>query len=259
MSENDVIKINKILQAIILLIDNENIDKSHYIEDTLPCEVPVKFSDDCYLGYQKYFLPINNFDNSIFHYKHGLDAIENKDKISNLDFIDAGAYIGDSALIFDEYTSGKIHSFEPMQREFLLLKKTIEINEKQNIIPVNKGLSDKQTQLPVKNSNSTRNFYGTRGEEIITLTTIDEYVEKTGITVGLIKSDIEGAEQALLRGAEKTIKRDRPVLVMSIYHNTNDFFDIKELIESWNLGYKFKIEKNNTRILIDTMLICEVR
>ena len=259
LSPNDVSKINKILQAIILLIDNGDIDKNQYIDEVLPYKQSIKFNEECYLGYEKYFLPIDNFDNSIFYYKHGLNAIENPDKISNLDFIDAGAYIGDSALIFDEYTSGKIHSFEPMQREFNLLKKTIEMNEKQNIIPVNLGLSDKQKQIIVKNSDATRNFYGDRADEIIKLTTIDDYVEKNNIKVGLIKSDIEGAEQALLRGAEKTIKRDRPVLVMSIYHNTHDFFDIKELIESWNLGYKFKIEKNNTRILIDTMLICEVR
>ena len=96
-------------------------------------------------------------------------------------------------------------------------------------------------------------------KEKIEITTIDDYVEKNNIEVGLIKSDIEGAELSLLRGAINTIKQQKPVLVISIYHNTNDFFEIKKLIESLNLGYKFKIEKNPNRILIDTVLIAEVK
>jgi hypothetical protein len=35
----------------------------------------------------------------------------------------------------------------------------------------------------------------------------------------------------------------KPILLISIYHNKKDFFEIKPLIESWNLGYTFKIRK----------------
>jgi hypothetical protein len=63
-----------------------------------------------------------------------------------------------------------------------------------------------------------------------------------------------------LAGAINTIKKQKPVLLLSIYHNANDFFEIKPLIESWNLGYKFKIRKLSMKeyFLVETMLICEI-
>nr|WP_152655876.1 FkbM family methyltransferase [Brachyspira hyodysenteriae] len=77
--------------------------------------------------------------------------------------------------------------------------------------------------------------------------------------VGLIKTDLEGFEQPFLRGALNTIKKQKPILIISIYHNYNDFFDIKPMIEELNLGYKFKIAKSNDFELIrETKLIAEV-
>ena len=78
--------------------------------------------------------------------------------------------------------------------------------------------------------------------------------------VGLIKTDLEGSEQLFLKGAENTIKMQRPTLLISIYHSADDFFKIKPLIESWNLNYDFKIVKPlDGQILLETLLICEPR
>jgi len=63
------------------------------------------------------------------------------------------------------------------------------------------------------------------------------------MTVGLIKVDIEGAERDFLAGAERTIREQKPVLIISIYHSADDFYSIKPLIESWGLGYKSKVWK----------------
>ena len=85
-------------------------------------------------------------------------------------------------------------------------------------------------------------------------------MEGTDIEVGLIKVDIEGAEQDFLAGARKTIEKHKPVLLMSIYHNADDFFDIKPIIESWNLGYKFRIHKPvDYSVSREVLLIAEVR
>lgn len=87
---------------------------------------------------------------------------------------------------------------------------------------------------------------------------IDDFVAEHGIRVGLIKVDIEGAEQSFLRGAKKTICEQKPILLISIYHNVSDFLDIKPMIESWNLGYKFKIFKPVMgTVSSETVLICE--
>ncbi len=250
-SHDDKKKINMILSAIVKLVNNVDIDKSNYVEEDAHIEPIIEFSPECYLGYNKYYLPISYFDDSVFYYEHGIDSVRNFEKIRQGNIIDAGAYVGDSAIVLSKYTDNNIHSFEPMQREFDLLQKTIKMNEYKNIIPIHKGLGDKCEQVSVSIQDSV-------DKETIDLITLDEYVEKNNINVSLIKTDVEGAEQPLLRGAERTIKRDKPVLLISIYHNTEDFFEIKEMIKSWNLGYTFKIAKNESRILIDTMLVCEV-
>lgn len=87
--------------------------------------------------------------------------------------------------------------------------------------------------------------------------TIDEYVEKNNLDVGFIKVDVEGAEQKLIKGALNTIKTQKPIMFLSIYHNVNDFFEIKPLIESLNLGYTFKVSKERPETFIgDTILEC---
>ena len=56
----------------------------------------------------------------------------------------------------------------------------------------------------------------------------------------------------------KTITTQRPILYLSIYHNADDFFNVKPMIEKFDLGYKFKIAKvPNGGIIVETALIAE--
>jgi hypothetical protein len=94
-------------------------------------------------------------------------------------------------------------------------------------------------------------------EEEVPVQTLDAYAEEHGLEVGLIKADIEGAEPAFLQGARETIIKHRPILLISIYHYPDDFFGIKPMIESWDLGYGFKIVPGSQKILSGTLLIAE--
>jgi len=57
--------------------------------------------------------------------------------------------------------------------------------------------------------------------------------------IGCIKLDVEGAEYESILGAEKIVKKHRPVLLISAYHTAKDLYDIIPLIDSWNLSYRF--------------------
>ena len=93
----------------------------------------------------------------------------------------------------------------------------------------------------------------------VPVTSLDEYVKANDLNVGLIKIDVEGAEQIVLNGALETIRKFKPLLLISIYHTGSDFFDIKPMIEELNLGYRFKIFKPvNEAIVMETVLIAEV-
>ena len=69
--------------------------------------------------------------------------------------------------------------------------------------------------------------------------TLDEVLERGGVTsLRLIKVDVEGAESLLLMGAEKTIARFRPHLVVEL-HNPEQDLEVARLLTGW----KYKIER----------------
>ena len=50
--------------------------------------------------------------------------------------------------------------------------------------------------------------------------------------------DIEGAEYKALLGAEQTIRKYKPKLAISVYHNRCDIWEIPKLVLSYNSDYK---------------------
>ena len=198
-----------------------------------------------------------------------MDYIKNISQVKNKNIIDAGGYIGDSAILFSDYTDKNVYSFEPFLHHYNMMLKTIELNKKNNIIPVNMALSDSDKELSLySNGNLNMGLSIERNseksdinqiEDKVKMATLDSYVKENNIEVGLIKTDLEGFEQPFLKGAINTIKEQKPVLIISIYHNYSDFFEIKPMIENLNLGYKFKIIKNRcNKVVAETKLLAEV-
>ena len=212
--------------------------------------------------YKGWLLPENSFEPCVFYHEHFIRELNNLEKVRKADIIDAGAYNGDSSLVLSQYTDGKVYAFEPVPVTYEKLEKTIVLNQQQGkIIPVSSGLGDEVVEIPMDANGGMGCSMLNKSDSgvLVNVTTLDKFVEENNIKVGLIKTDVEGFEQNLLRGAMKTIKEQKPALLISIYHNGSDLFDIKPMIESWNLGYKFKVRKSiNGNITVDAMLICEV-
>ncbi len=53
--------------------------------------------------------------------------------------------------------------------------------------------------------------------------------------------DIEGAEVSALRGAQKTIEKNIPIMAISIYHRIDDYWMIPQYINNLNLGYELYV------------------
>lgn len=220
----------------------------------------LKINDNCY-AYNKYLLPIEHFEICVFRDKHEIERL-NKDYFKDKNIIDAGGYIGESAIVFSDYTSKKVFSFEPIKENYEIMQQTLKLNKRNNIVSINKGLSDKNEEYEMNFAGSSSGKYtpiNTKRKELVNLITLDSFVKENNIEIGLIKTDLEGFEQQFFKGAEKTIKEQKPTLIISIYHCASDFFKIKPLIESWNLGYKFRIVKPiDKQILLETILIAEI-
>ena len=214
-------------------------------------------------SYEKYFLPINYFETGIFYEKYSIDEFSQLDKIRQGNIVDAGAFIGDSSIILAQYTDNKVYAFEPVKENYELLLKTITINSdlQEHIVPVNLALSDKISEINISvngQCSSAVNSVSDYSEHIKT-TTLDDFVQQNNLKISLIKTDVEGFEQNLLRGAQNTICEQKPALLISMYHGCDDFFNIKPLIESWGLGYKFKIRKPQIKCISNgTLLIAEI-
>ena len=226
----------------------------------------VKLNDNLYY-YNGYYLPVNQFDSSVFFTRYGIDKLTTLDSVRNKHIIDAGGYVGDTALLFSSYTDKNIHVFEASPSNMDIIRETIRLNHLDNIVPVSKALGEKSGtatfSLGERNSCNSlveRPGYNYPDHIEVPVVTLDDYVRENDLEVGLIKVDIEGGEQLLLRGAVETIRTQHPILLISIYHSANDFFEIKPMIEKMCGKYTFRIVKlANPAIALETILLAEVR
>lgn len=193
---------------------------------------------------------------TVFWDRHGIDLLKTTDGIGDKVIIDAGCWIGDSALVFREkFPSNTIYSFEPNPESYQLALETMALNNVENIVVENMGLGETRKTVNINGMFIT----SSNAEHKAVIETLDNYVREHNLRVGLIKTDLEGYEPNFFEGAINTIKEQRPILVISIYHTYDDFFKIKPLIESWNLGYTFDFFKGMDEGMGEIMLLAEVR
>jgi hypothetical protein len=159
------------------------------------------------------------------YHHHGLRWLnENvKNYIRRRDIVDVGASIGDSLAVFVDYTDRRVVCYE--------LDRVIAEKASQNARAAK--LSSKK-YLYVAAGISDVSVNGA-----VRISTVDEEAVKLNLTVGLIKADVEGGEGKVVLGALETIKRDQPVLAMSIYHNV-ELIDLPEMIAG--LGYRLRFQ-----------------
>lgn len=161
--------------------------------------------------------------------------------------MDAGACWGDTALYFAERVGpqGQVVSFEFVPRNLEIFAENRKLNPmlSERIQVVEAPLLDEDGKLLSFDFNgpATRVTSGAKtAASTFRTTTIDHVVRERQLgRIGMIKMDIEGAEPAALRGAEVTLRRDRPQLAIALYHSLHDFAEIPRWIADLNLGYRF--------------------
>jgi len=180
------------------------------------------------------------------YYSHGLFYLNQNilEYIKNKNFIDGGAFNGDSAIILNKYKPSKIYSFEPISINFEKLEKRIEKYNVSNIVKIAKlGLGASSGNLELYGEDENCSFIKpakASKKETVEVVAIDDFCNKNDIKIGLIKLDVEGLEFDVIKGSLNTIKKDKPVLLISIYHTPDDFFEIKPLLEK-ETNYTFLI------------------
>ncbi|MDR0868718.1 MAG: FkbM family methyltransferase [Planctomycetota bacterium] len=103
-----------------------------------------------YYRFDRYKLPRPAFEPSIFYDKYELARLKTADRArkSGAAIFDAGALIGDSALILREFfPDNPLYAFEPEKTSYDDIFKTIQLNDLKNVLPVNLGLADRQGEM----------------------------------------------------------------------------------------------------------------
>lgn len=242
-------KLNITLKKIRLLTQN-NILKFSDIFDNYDIENAKKFANFLKENKENQF-PINSYYLSKTKKDYNFD-------IKWKSIIDLWACDWDSSITFSNvYPNSKVYWFEPETNNFNKFKENIEkFNKNDFVIPVQYGVANFEWVSKFQWTWAWASIWWDEWEEI-KITTIDKYVFDNNLTPWMIKWDIEWLEYNSILWSEKTIKTFKPILFISIYHTGKDFFEIKPLIESWNLWYKFWIEKwHNGHPFADTVLVC---
>ena len=179
----------------------------------------------------------------VFYHHHGLKTlpIQIHSYIAESDFLDLGAWVGDSAYILSKYKPHNILSFEPSPvscRDYVANVKKLGIK---NTILIPAGASDEKGFLHFNDDGGMLTLEES-GSEKVAVVRIDDYLSanKTG-RIGLIKADLEGTALKMLHGAINAIKKDRPVLLIAIYHNAEEFLGVYQFLKKELPNYCYKV------------------
>ncbi len=135
-------------------------------------------------------------------------------------FIDVGANYGLYSLIAAKCVgeSGKVICFEPASENFEILKKNLQINHAENVIPLPFGLSDKAGRMniyyhPDPGRASLFPHQNILKSEEVLVTTLDQILSELEVdSLDYIKIDTEGADFLVILGSKEAICHYRPVV-----------------------------------------------
>jgi hypothetical protein len=181
---------------------------------------------------KKYHLQGYQIGPESLYYHHGLRFAPDfvKENIKDKLFADVGGFLGDSAMVFFEYSPAAAIIFEPLAERRDILLKTMQKNH------VDSRKYDLQA-FALSDSN------GVSEDGSMTLRRLDDAAGAYDIPFGVLKADIEGMGLKFIQGAKETIMRDRPLLTLSIYHNLDEFVGIYQTLKSWDISYHYEIKQ----------------
>ncbi len=155
-------------------------------------------------------------------------------------FIDVGSFDGATSLEFARRAPGfrEILAFEPDPDNYRTVCARLAQFAPNRVRTFNQGLSDATRTVafePGGGSTSRIHTTATGSAEVVAL-------DALGLqSATFIKMDIEGAEEAAIRGAIDTIARLRPRLAISVYHKADDLWRIPATVDLAGVPFELRI------------------
>lgn len=164
--------------------------------------------------------------------------------------LDIGGHIGTHTLNLSRIVGdgGKVYVFEPQAKMFCELAINMHLNKCKNVEMFHNALGseEKWIEIFIPDEEWKKNFEKglvNEGHGTVTDTSDQSSGDRAKVirldslnlnNVSFIKMDVEGYESEVLKGAEETIKRNKPVMIIEIFNNEERAQKIKGIE---NLGY----------------------
>lgn len=163
-------------------------------------------------------------------------------------FVDVGANIGFLSLVAAEIVGkkGRVFAFEPLPSTYEILEKNKHINRYDQLKPYSFALGNETNSKMIYTENENRggtslvNHLSDSGT-IIEVKKLDDINLQSPIT--MMKIDVEGYEFEVLKGAEKTIKTDKPILIIEYSIDRNNTITSQEMFEWLKKLPRYKLYK----------------
>jgi len=142
--------------------------------------------------------------------------------------VDIGAHVGYYTLLFAQLVGpkGKVYAFEPDPVNFELLKKSVEINGYQNVILIQKAVSNKNGKVKLylgDNNRAINRIYDAKmddAKEAIEVDSIrlDDYFKNYEGRIDFIKMDVEGSESSIIDGMHSILRKTKTLKIMTEFY-----------------------------------------
>lgn len=141
-------------------------------------------------------------------------------------FVDVGANTGQYTLFMAPRVK-EVHAIEPFPPVLRRLHDNLALNKFANVKVHELGLGDKEGTMPFLAPAGTNHGVGTfregpvlKGMEMkpsgdLRIATADDVLKDAG-PIGTMKMDIEGFEEAALKGMRRTLEKHRPMMVLEL-------------------------------------------
>ena len=183
---------------------------------------------------------------------------ENFEKIADL-----GAYNGDTLREIAPFAPKLCEAiaFEPDRRNHKKLSEYAEGEERFEITAIKAAAWSHKDTLLFDGSGNRNSTLIAKGIEVnrppktveVDAESLDGILG--GESVDYIKFDVEGAEKEAISGALDTIAKHRPALMISLYHRSEDMFELPLMIHERFPDYRFCVRRREYIPAWDTVLV----
>ena len=185
--------------------------------------------------------------------------------------VDVGAGVGEELMIFSRSvgSQGKVYAIEAHPKTFEVLEYNCRKNGLRNAELLNVAIADKPGSIFIEDSrDSLANTVSEKqhaGSHRVEAVTIDQLVNRYGIErINLMKVNIEGAEQLLVKGIGPSISKIDHMAISCHdfrFHNEgNTFFKTREIVQEFLRDHDFEcITRDTNNPLLDDYVYAYAR